>query len=192
VALEQVSGCPDDFVPATLTITNASPCDGASYDWAIVQLFGDARFRLNGEADPRRREHRLTYEILVRDEFSAAHQLRMYDGALEPLHGHNWTVEVEMAGPRLDRIDVLVDFTRVQARLRELLGRLHDRLLNEVPELAGRNPSAEAVAAWLFEALTQDVPPNVRLKRVRVWETPSCAAAACAEPGGAGFPPARE
>ena len=34
------------------------------------------------------------YEVIVRDHFSAAHQLRNYGGMCENLHGHNWKIEV--------------------------------------------------------------------------------------------------
>ena len=50
------------------------------------------------------------YELLLESHFSAAHRLRMPDGSLEPLHGHNWKVEVYLEGPRLDGCDLLADF----------------------------------------------------------------------------------
>ena len=49
-------------------------------------------------------------ELVLKAAFSAAHRLRMYDGSLEPLHGHNWQVEVFLVGSTLDAIGVVADF----------------------------------------------------------------------------------
>lgn len=123
----------------------------------------------------------LSYEILVEGEFAAAHQLRLYDGRNEPLHGHNWKVEVYLAGPKLDSIGVLADFTVVRRRLNETLQQLHDRFLNDLPEFRDRNPSAEVVASHIYEAMSAGLPAGVRVSRVRVWEAPGCAAAVIGE-----------
>ena len=42
------------------------------------------------------------YRLKVTDSFSSAHQLRGYQGECEELHGHNWKVEVEVEGEKLD------------------------------------------------------------------------------------------
>jgi hypothetical protein len=34
------------------------------------------------------------FQISTTREFAAAHALRVYDGSLEPVHGHNWRVRV--------------------------------------------------------------------------------------------------
>src|SRR4051812_27370017 len=36
----------------------------------------------------------MPFEITTTRTFSAAHQLRLPDGSIEPLHGHNWRVKV--------------------------------------------------------------------------------------------------
>ena len=36
----------------------------------------------------------MAFEITTTRHFSASHQLVLYDGTLEPLHGHNWQVRV--------------------------------------------------------------------------------------------------
>lgn len=118
-----------------------------------------------------------TYEILLLAEFSAAHRLRMHDGALEPLHGHNWRVEVYLRGPRLDSAGLLADFTQLQPRLRAVTDAMHDTYLNDLPPFAGRNPSTENVARHIHDSLAAHLPPSVRISLVRVWETSTCAAA---------------
>src|SRR5688500_5032470 len=112
------------------------------------------------------------FEVTVTGWFAAAHQLRLLDGALEPLHGHNWHVRVTCAGPRLDAMGVLVDFTKLRPALEAILGGLHDRCLNELPAFAALNPSAENVAVHVAGAIARDVPKGVAVSCVEVEETP--------------------
>lgn len=117
------------------------------------------------------------YEVIISHPFVAAHRLTLYDGSLEPLHGHNWRTEVRLAGKDLDRIEVLIDFLEVKAKVKELLGKIDYTFLNENPELQTRNPSAEVVAYWLFQKLKQAVDhPVAKVTKVTVWETDDCAA----------------
>lgn len=117
------------------------------------------------------------YEVIITHPFAAAHRLTLYDGSLEPLHGHNWKVEVRLAGERLDRIEVLIDFLEVKKQVREILTNIDYTFLNENPSLEGRNPSAEVVAHWLFQKLKAALPhPVARVRQVTVWETEDCAA----------------
>lgn len=118
------------------------------------------------------------FEITVTAWFSAAHQLRLCDGALEPLHGHNWRVSVTLRGPQLDDMGVLADFTRVKPWLDAALATLHDRHLNELPEFANRNPSAENVAMHVAELFDRRVAPGAALTMVEVEEAPGCIARA--------------
>lgn len=117
------------------------------------------------------------YEVRVQAGFSAAHQLRLYDGRLEPLHGHDWHVEAVFRGPELDAIGVLIDFVRVEAALRDIVSALHHACLNEVPALEGANPSAEHVARFVFGALRDRLGSSAPLVAVHVREAPGCIAA---------------
>ena len=42
------------------------------------------------------------YELKVETDFAAAHQLTMVGEKCENLHGHNWKIEVIVAGETLD------------------------------------------------------------------------------------------
>lgn len=116
----------------------------------------------------------MRYEIQVEREFSASHQLRMYDGSLEPLHGHNWRVRVTVGAGQLDAIGVVMDFHELQRQLDAVVGRMHNTHLNDLPAFVQRNPSTELVAVTIAEAITP--PQDVRLVEVKVWETSDCAA----------------
>src|SRR5436190_19117246 len=112
------------------------------------------------------------FEITTTRRFAAAHQLRLYDGSLEPLHGHNWRVKVTVSGAKLDAIGVVMDFHELERLVDAVLAPLHNRHLNDVPPFKSElNPSAENVALHVGQALSPRLPGNVALVRVEVWET---------------------
>ena len=112
----------------------------------------------------------MPFHITARREFAAAHQLRLYDGSLEPLHGHNWVVVVTVSSPKLDEIGVVMDFHELERLLNRIVDPLYNRLLNEVePFKSALNPSTENVALHIGRSL--QLPPGVRLESVEVWET---------------------
>jgi 6-pyruvoyltetrahydropterin/6-carboxytetrahydropterin synthase len=115
----------------------------------------------------------MTFEITTTRRFSAAHQLRLYDGSLEPLHGHNWRVQVTVAAPRLDAIGVVMDFHELERLVDACLGPMHNRHLNDLQAFSdgGMNPSAENVAMHVGRSLEPRLPQGVTLRRVEVWET---------------------
>lgn len=116
------------------------------------------------------------FEVSVSGWFAAAHQLRLPDGALEPLHGHNWRIEVTFAGEVTDAFGMLVDFVALRKRLDAELAALHDRNLNELAPFARRNPSAENVGLHLAERLRGAGGALARLRCVQVEEAPGCVA----------------
>ena len=124
------------------------------------------------------------YEITISRVFSAAHAIRLYDGSTEPLHGHNWTVEVSVGADQLDQIDVVMDFHLLEKILDDLIAQVDNRNLNEIePFDASRegahpkaNPTAERVAWWLGTQIAEALPPHVSLVSVRVGEASGCVA----------------
>ena len=116
----------------------------------------------------------MRFEITAMREFSAAHQLRLYDGSLEPLHGHNWRVRITAAAPKLDSIGVVMDFHELERLLDQIIAPLHNTHLNQLDSFAAANPSAENVAVHIADKLK--LPKGVALTKVEVWETPqNCA-----------------
>jgi 6-pyruvoyltetrahydropterin/6-carboxytetrahydropterin synthase len=111
----------------------------------------------------------MPFSITTMRDFSAAHQLRLYDGSLEPVHGHNWRIRVTVSADKLDPIGVVMDFHELERRLAEIIGPLENRHLNELPPFKSLNPSAENVALHIGRSLS--LPANVRLESVEVWET---------------------
>ena len=126
------------------------------------------------------------YEVTVQARFSAVHQVRMPDGELEPIHGHDWLVRAVFRGAGLDKHEFVVDFEAAGAALRKVLERLDHRNLNNVGLLAGHNPTAEVVARVIHEQLTAAMPTAPGPAAVYVEEAPGCVAGYIAE-GVAGY-----
>ncbi len=88
-------------------------------------------------------------------------------------HGHNYTLEVTVAG-EIDPVSgFVVDLKLLKDILeREVVGVYDHRHLNlEVPDFASVVPTTENIAIAIWRRLTGKI-PNARLHRVRVYETP--------------------
>ena len=117
------------------------------------------------------------YELKIVTQFAAAHRLENFYGKCEALHGHNWKVEVLLAGERLDQAGLLMDFGQIKARTNALLEEIDHKYLNELEAFREQNPSSENLARYLFERLSTTLSRDgVRVSRVNVWESDnSCA-----------------
>jgi 6-pyruvoyltetrahydropterin/6-carboxytetrahydropterin synthase len=118
-------------------------------------------------------------------EFSAAHRLhcpqlsdeenrRTFGKCNNPHgHGHNYLVEVTVAGVPSDQSGALLALPAFEQIVKEqAIDRLDHRHLNEdVPEFRDLNPSVENIARVIWAMLDPHVAP-ARLHSVRVWETP--------------------
>jgi 6-pyruvoyltetrahydropterin/6-carboxytetrahydropterin synthase len=112
---------------------------------------------------------RMPFQITTSCQFAAAHQLLLYDGTLEPLHGHNWKVRVVVESLKLDSIGVVMDFHDLDRQVHAIIAPWHNRHLNEVEPFTTLNPSTEHVALAIGQSLT--LPDGVYLAEVEVWET---------------------
>ena len=123
------------------------------------------------------------FRLRVKCEFSAAHALRNYQGPCEKLHGHNFTVEVEVKGERLSHdTEILMDFKQLKSLLNSVLVQFDHQNLNEVSYFRRRNPSSENLARYIYWELGKllgDSP--VSLESVSVGEKDSSLATYCEE-----------
>lgn len=118
------------------------------------------------------------FEVLIEAHFSAAHALRHYHGQTEPLHGHNYKVEVIIRGKRLQKkVEYLVDFVELRDALHRVVKPLDHVNLNDLKHFREMNPSAENVARYIAQALAKEwSDPYGRIYSVAVWETPEMGA----------------
>ena len=116
-------------------------------------------------------DHEQRYRVRVEAFFEAAHNLRSYHGAPEPLHGHSWKVEVEIESDRLDEEGMAFDFVEIRDALNALTKKLDYTYINEIPPFTDMTPSAENIARWFYHELIPTIAKeNCRLVEVRVWE----------------------
>jgi 6-pyruvoyltetrahydropterin/6-carboxytetrahydropterin synthase len=117
------------------------------------------------------------YEILIKSDFSGAHNLRGYRGKCEELHGHNWKVEARFEKASLDRIGIAADFKILKLKLKNILRGLDHAYLNKLAAFKKQNPSAENIAKYIFERLKSSVTQkSLIIKSVSIWESDnSCA-----------------
>lgn len=113
------------------------------------------------------------FELTVITRFAAAHQLKMVAKKCENLHGHNWKVEVCVAGDALNKAGVLMDFGEIKTRVSGIVSGLDHRFLNDHDAFDDqRPPSSENIAAWLAAKLQESLDtPGVRVTRVTTWES---------------------
>ncbi len=114
------------------------------------------------------------YEVSVEETFSAGHALRGYKGKCENPHGHNYRVRVNVAGERLDSIGLLFDFADLKRILRDLIGDVDHKFLNDQAPFDAINPSAENIAKFLYEEASKQIrqlPNAPRIRSITVWET---------------------
>lgn len=112
----------------------------------------------------------MSFHITTTRQFAAAHALRLYDGSLEPTHGHNWRVSVTVGAEKLDAIGVVMDFHELERFVDAIIAPWHNRHLNEVaPFDKELNPTTENVACHVGRTLR--LPTGVAVVQVEVWET---------------------
>jgi 6-pyruvoyltetrahydropterin/6-carboxytetrahydropterin synthase len=117
-----------------------------------------------------------------RESFNAAHQLwdpnlsddenRRLFGKCTNVHGHNYVVEVAVAGEIDPSSGYVVDLKLLSDIMSSRVIRDvdHRNLNTDVPWLTGVIPTAENVALAFWERLRTELPDEM-LRSVRVWET---------------------
>lgn len=113
------------------------------------------------------------FELKIITRFAAAHQLKMVSQKCENLHGHNWKVEVRVAGEKLNAAGVLVDFGELKKHVAEIIKELDHRFLNEA-EFFNHNtpPSSENIALFIAKGLEKKLNGvGARVTRVSAWES---------------------
>jgi 6-pyruvoyltetrahydropterin/6-carboxytetrahydropterin synthase len=98
-------------------------------------------------------------------------------------HGHNYTLEVTVAGEVDEASGFVVDLKQLKDVMeREVVGGYDHRHLNkEVPEFARTIPTTENIAIAVWKRLDGKI-PGAKLHRVRVYEMPDLFADYYGEP----------
>ncbi|MCK4909235.1 MAG: 6-carboxytetrahydropterin synthase [Planctomycetes bacterium] len=132
------------------------------------------------------------YELVVKTNFAAAHNLRQYRGQCERLHGHNWAVDVYLQSApadsrqRLNKLGMVIDFKDAKKYINQVLKKFDHRHLNTLKEFApnrggprsnrgGLNPTTENLARVLHGQIQKKLKgKKIIVTKVCVWESPAC------------------
>jgi 6-pyruvoyltetrahydropterin/6-carboxytetrahydropterin synthase len=102
--------------------------------------------------------------------------LTLADGSKEPVHRHNWTVTAEVGRSELDGMGLVMDFRRLKTMVDSIAADFDNSQIERLGYFEKNNPSAEAVAKYIYEKLEPKLPGDVSLNRVIVAEQPGCTA----------------
>lgn len=135
------------------------------------------------------------YTLRTSASFDSAHFLKGYEGKCSNIHGHRWTVEIEVGEGSLQsegaKRGMIVDFSELKSALARITDHLDHKLIIEkdslkettLAALISENfaivsvdfrPTAENFARYFYAMLVKD---GYRVIKATVYETPNnCAA----------------
>jgi 6-pyruvoyl-tetrahydropterin synthase len=98
------------------------------------------------------------YAVTVADHMMVAHSLRGEAfGPAQSLHGATYVVEATFRRDGLDPDGIVVDIGLAATALRDVMGALTYRNLDDVPDFAGVNTTTEVLARYVADALATKV-----------------------------------
>jgi len=88
------------------------------------------------------------------------------------MHGHNWKVEVEVCGNKLDNIGMVIDFKEIRNMTKGVVDQLDHRFLNDLDPFKKINPTAENIAQYIYTELSDVMnDKQIEVKSIKLWET---------------------
>jgi 6-pyruvoyl-tetrahydropterin synthase len=125
------------------------------------------------------------YAVEVCDQIMIAHSFRgELFGPAQNVHGATFVIRVAFLAEELDAHGIVVDIARAHAFLKDALGPLNYRNLDELPQFKGINTTTEFLTRHLFEHFAAAARAgklgrdgrDLRSIRVTVAESPSARA----------------
>jgi 6-pyruvoyltetrahydropterin/6-carboxytetrahydropterin synthase len=101
-------------------------------------------------------------KLYYSDEFDAAHFLPGHKGKCKNLHGHTWTVEIEVEGEPDPETGMIIDF----GDLKNMVMQFDHQLINDHINVP---PTAENLAKIIRDTIILN--SNLVQVMVRVWES---------------------
>jgi 6-pyruvoyl-tetrahydropterin synthase len=96
------------------------------------------------------------YAVEVRDHIMIAHSFKGdLFGPAQAMHGATFVVDVAFFRNELTADGVVVDIGRAHEALKQTLGPLNYKNLDDLPQFAGRNTTTEFLARHIFDAMSE-------------------------------------
>lgn len=96
------------------------------------------------------------FSVTVRDHMMIAHSFRgEVFGPAQRLHGATYVVDATFRRQELDEDNIVVDIGRAAQELRDVVGGLNYRNLDDEAEFAGMNTSTEVLARVVADRLAE-------------------------------------
>lgn len=112
------------------------------------------------------------YTLKIVTDFAAAHTLRDYPGDCAKMHGHNWKVEAEVSAHALNEFGMGMDFKEIRKATNAICDRLDHSYLNELEPFDKINPTAENIAAYIYQELGKQINgETTQVSAITIWET---------------------
>ena len=140
--------------------------------YQVSDLFSEPEASGPKEVDSIKPKVSGVYSLTVKEHFDAAHALIGYPGQCKDLHGHTWDIEVTIKGTELDEVGIVYDFKDLKDDLKRILDQYDHVYLNDVEPFDTINATAENLARVIFEQMEEQLPPDITLVEVAVWESP--------------------
>ena len=137
------------------------------------------------------------YKLKTKASFDSAHFLKDYEGKCSNIHGHRWTVEIEVGSETLEHDTqnrgMVVDFSNLKKDLREIADYFDHSLIMETGSLRQATedaliaenlrivkvdfrPTAENFAKYIYDEMTSR---GYKVIEASVYETPNNVASYC-------------
>lgn len=137
------------------------------------------------------------YKLKTKASFDSAHFLKDYEGKCSNIHGHRWTVEIEVGAETLEsdtqNRGMVVDFSNLKKDLREIADHFDHSLIMETGSLKQATedaliaenlrivkvdfrPTAENLAKYIYDEMTSR---GYKVIEASVYETPNNVASYC-------------
>lgn len=137
------------------------------------------------------------YKLKTKASFDSAHFLKDYDGKCSNIHGHRWTVEIEVGAETLEsdtqNRGMVIDFSNLKKDLKEIADYFDHSLIMETGSLRQATedaliaenlrivkvdfrPTAENFAKYIYDEMTSR---GYKVIEASVYETPNNVASYC-------------
>ncbi len=137
------------------------------------------------------------YKLKTKASFDSAHFLKDYEGKCSNIHGHRWTVEIEVGAETLEsdtqNRGMVIDFSNLKKDLKEIADYFDHSLIMETGSLKQATedaliaenlrivkvdfrPTAENFAKYIYDEMTSR---GYKVIEASVYETPNNVASYC-------------